>query len=417
MKKTSLILLVVLVGMLPSLLPAQEGPPEITVNFTVDRAYYGYNDPPTPVNATISITNQEGDFWVDNDFLTREYHLFVHIVDPSGRSLPLRVQTDSSSDHGMHPLSFAVDPAGNAVEGLSCTLMPNSTEPVTVNLRDYYDLSIPGRYLAQVQLGLMAFNSEISPGAGVCDIRSSRWQGLVESEVVSFYVEGDTAVTVSPSAWPFTWKGASSVPEAVKATVIPPSGVDVSRLETRAIYLNNVYSGNAAAVGNALVVSFDGREVIDSLGTPLQTDKAYKVSVTGWYKGGGYFGGMAEIKILKYKFEGFFSPVENPPTVNAAKAGQTVPLKWRLTDGVGNPVSDTSSFAGLASRAVDCGSFSGDPESSVDASPAGSSGLQYLGDGVWQYNWQTLKSYAATCRVIMLSLKDGSTHTANFKFK
>jgi hypothetical protein len=47
----------------------------------------------------------------------------------------------------------------------------------------------------------------------------------------------------------------------------------------------------------------------------------------------------------------------------------------------------------------------------------GSSGLQYLGDGNWQFNWKTPKSYVGHCRIMTLTLNDGSTHDAYFKFK
>ena len=32
----------------------------------------------------------------------------------------------------------------------------------------------------------------------------------------------------------------------------------------------------------------------------------------------------------EFAFDGFYAPVDNPPTANKAKAGQTIPLKWRL---------------------------------------------------------------------------------------
>jgi hypothetical protein len=57
---------------------------------------------------------------------------------------------------------------------------------------------------------------------------------------------------------------------------------------------------------------------------------------------------------------------------------------------------------------------------SVDAVPVGtpgSSGLQYLGNGNWQENWKTLKGYAGTCRMMVLTLADGTQFTAMFKFK
>jgi hypothetical protein len=48
----------------------------------------------------------------------------------------------------------------------------------------------------------------------------------------------------------------------------------------------------------------------------------------------------------------------------------------------------------------------------------GGSGLQYLGNGNWQYNWAVPKNYANTCRVMSVKFSDGSTSpAANFKFK
>ncbi len=40
----------------------------------------------------------------------------------------------------------------------------------------------------------------------------------------------------------------------------------------------------------------------------------------------------------KYGFSGFFSPVDNLPTVNSAKAGQAIPVLWRIVDKNGNPI-------------------------------------------------------------------------------
>jgi hypothetical protein len=95
------------------------------------------------------------------------------------------------------------------------------------------------------------------------------------------------------------------------------------------------------------------------------------------------------------------------------RRAETVPVKWRVTDSAGNPVSDPAHFAGVSSN--------GDP---CDAGPAdevetysGNSGLQYLGDGNWQFNWKTPKDYAGQCRTLKLTLSDGGRLTADFKFK
>jgi hypothetical protein len=48
---------------------------------------------------------------------------------------------------------------------------------------------------------------------------------------------------------------------------------------------------------------------------------------------------------------------------------------------------------------------------------AGNSGLQYLGNGNWQYNWKTPKEFALQCRIARVTLLDGSVHEFKVQFK
>jgi hypothetical protein len=117
---------------------------------------------------------------------------------------------------------------------------------------------------------------------------------------------------------------------------------------------------------------------------------------------------------VSYGFQGFFAPIDND-MVNAAKAGQAIPVKWRLLDHTGKPVSDPASFVSLTSKAGS-GTCAGLPSDAIETY-AGMSGLRYLGDGYWQFNWKTPKSYAGQCRTMTLTLLDGSTHSASFSFR
>jgi hypothetical protein len=115
-------------------------------------------------------------------------------------------------------------------------------------------------------------------------------------------------------------------------------------------------------------------------------------------------------------FAGFFEPINNN-MVNTAKAGQAIPVKWRLTDGNGIPISDPASFLGLYSYRINCDDLSGISDA-VEEYAAGASGLQYKGDGYWQYNWKTLKTYYGQCRNMYIKLSNGTTSPiAQFKFK
>ena len=118
-----------------------------------------------------------------------------------------------------------------------------------------------------------------------------------------------------------------------------------------------------------------------------------------------------------YAFYGFDNPIDNYPIVNNAKSGSSIPVKWRITDISGTAVSDTGSFKTLTSYSVSCGTFMGDPVDELEAYSSNASGLRYLGDGYWQFNWKTLKNYAGQCRIMVLTLADGSMKTACFKFK
>lgn len=121
-----------------------------------------------------------------------------------------------------------------------------------------------------------------------------------------------------------------------------------------------------------------------------------------------------------YLFSGFFPPIDNAGAVNQAKAGQTIPVKWRVTDATGVPVSDPAHFVSVTSVATSCTDVDSAGSDTIEVY-AGTSGLQYLGDGNWQFNWKTPKSYAGQCRTMQLNLADQaglpSRRTAYFQFK
>jgi hypothetical protein len=97
-------------------------------------------------------------------------------------------------------------------------------------------------------------------------------------------------------------------------------------------------------------------------------------------------------------------PIDAPPVVNEAKAGQTLPVRFRLTDANGVPIADSRAFGSIASSSTTCSLA--DPVDTIETYST-NTGLQYQGNGNWQFNWQTPKSYAGQCRVVQISLSNG----------
>jgi hypothetical protein len=164
-----------------------------------------------------------------------------------------------------------------------------------------------------------------------------------------------------------------------------------------------------ASVTDAVSGPVRAREVLpvgtstvgDQTATVVGTDLAGRASDDG-----------CDFRVI-YGFSGWTSPLD-ADAVNVVKAGRSVPLKWRLVDAAGVPVS-TVDGAKVTTSVHACGTTT--PEDPVeDVAAAGGSGLQNLGDGNYQYNWKTPTSYAGTCRTARLDLGDDLLRTLEFRF-
>jgi hypothetical protein len=111
---------------------------------------------------------------------------------------------------------------------------------------------------------------------------------------------------------------------------------------------------------------------------------------------------------VAYSFAGLFAPIDRPNTMNVSKAGQAIPLRWRLTDAHGNPVLDLAS-ASVTVSGVNCSL--GTTDDLVEEAAAGNSGLQNLGGGYYQINWKSPTSYAGSCKSLNLNLVEGAPRT------
>jgi hypothetical protein len=113
-----------------------------------------------------------------------------------------------------------------------------------------------------------------------------------------------------------------------------------------------------------------------------------------------------------YGFKGFFSPIHNPPDLNVVKPGSAVPIKFSLTGNQGLLIFAANS---PASRPINC-----DPNVPQDPVPTNTSGgstLSYdASSDTYTYSWKTDSAWRGTCRQLVVTLRDGTPHVANFKF-
>lgn len=131
--------------------------------------------------------------------------------------------------------------------------------------------------------------------------------------------------------------------------------------------------------------------------------------------GGCDIGAFEFVSTLFPSFSGFLPPVQSPPGLNTAKAGQTVKVKFSLGGNRGLSILASNS---PASQPIDCATKIPLAPELVTLPPSGS-GLTY--DGTtdrYSYGWKTERAWGdpASCRQLVLRLSDGTTYRAYFRF-
>jgi uncharacterized protein len=127
----------------------------------------------------------------------------------------------------------------------------------------------------------------------------------------------------------------------------------------------------------------------------------------------GDTGSSSATHTVIYNFSGFFQPVDNLPVFNSVKAGQAVPVEFSLSGDQGLSIFAVGS---PASQQIACDS-SAPVDILTETVTAGGSSLSYdpLTD-TYTYVWKTDKAWANSCRQLVVTLNDGTTHIADFNF-
>ena len=119
--------------------------------------------------------------------------------------------------------------------------------------------------------------------------------------------------------------------------------------------------------------------------------------------------------IFEFVTGGFLPPILNPPAVNSANPGSTIPIKWQLKDVNGNFITDLGTVRSVTYQSADC-AFTQPFGSTPIALPTGGTFLRYdTSNNQFVYNWSTPTT--SGCYVFTLTLTDGTQHQAYFNFK
>jgi predicted extracellular nuclease len=122
---------------------------------------------------------------------------------------------------------------------------------------------------------------------------------------------------------------------------------------------------------------------------------------------------IAGIELLGYEFSGFIAPIKNLPEMNSQKSGGAIPVKFSLDGFQG---MDVIVEGYPQSQAIAC-DHSSSGESIATTSPGGSVLIYDQDKDQYVYTWQTSKEWSGSCRRLVVLLKDGSYHYADFMFK
>jgi hypothetical protein len=119
------------------------------------------------------------------------------------------------------------------------------------------------------------------------------------------------------------------------------------------------------------------------------------------------------VGIANYTFGGFKSPVDNLPVTNLAKPGRAIPVRFDLGGSRGPNVFAAGS---PTSHQVACES-SASVDTIEETVPTASHLTYSPGTGLYQLGWNTDRSWAGTCRELVLRFRDGTEARARFAFR
>jgi hypothetical protein len=174
---------------------------------------------------------------------------------------------------------------------------------------------------------------------------------------------------------------------------------------------SSVLNATATGVGGAAVAGTF--TYTPAAGQALDAKPSQTLSVSFLPSDANYTSATKSVTVaVLYPWSGFFSPVDNTGTLNTAKAGLAIPVRFSLG---GNQPAPVVASGYPTVQSVTCPAWPTDAiEETVSAS---GSSLKYDGaTGQYVYTWKTTKGWANGCRRLTFVFKDGTRQEATFKF-
>ena len=273
-------------------------PPAINIDLTVGshENHYGCSD---RIPAIITVRNNSGeDIQISQGFKSHHYHMAMRIIDPSGRLLIPNVHRKQI--HHDQPLPYVYDKVLKRFFRVAPCEVFKATEleieQKIDDLRQFYQMELPGCYSVQVQLSLMVFEGPL------CDEKNYLWQGVLKSKVKYFNLKDQTKVRIKPNCWKIAWFRGNPIQKDVIVQIFPEPGKTPRDYYRKPIFFNNLETDKIERFSDRLEAYFNLKDCIDKncIERPhrVRTGDSYPVTIDGQMRNGRSFCGNQWVTII-----------------------------------------------------------------------------------------------------------------------
>jgi hypothetical protein len=270
-------------------------PIELKIN--LDKTVYSLEE---PIGLRVVARNTNGDLLISEGFSQKVFYLAMRMFDPAGRLVV------ASNRQGGFNREFPDAPPlawvmynGAPIQVANCEVLPGlwqNTDSQRVNdLRQYYDILLPGYYSLQVQVSATIYKGDSTQ---YCNVNDYEWKGLLKSDMVFFYVRASTEnIHIVPNEWKTKWMNDDRNVPDIKVQIPFKPGESGDSFIAESITLGTCSAVRVQALNPMLVAYFNARELIEKLGI-VEVGTTYTLYVSGLYTNNQRFFKEAKIRIV-----------------------------------------------------------------------------------------------------------------------